>query len=214
MKKYLIGLLVFICVSFFNTEVFSYYSGGSPGIKKEVKIIKKLKKKKITRNIYHVYIDSAIGNQSSFRGLYHLLYTAKKSDTFIFRVNSLGGSLDTMTNMVDALRRTKAHTIGEINVAYSAGGIIIMHCKEIRVNKYATMMIHNVQLGIRGGMNNVKDQCEFYKKLNKQILTDTYRYFLTNKEMESVLNGKWIWLLESEIKKRLKRRNKIFKNKR
>ena len=161
--------------------------------------------KKINKpETYNIYLDDDIKEPSNYRNTLELISGARDIDTLIFKINTNGGSVQTTIALVNAIKNCKGTTIAEIQTAYSAGGIIAMACKKQVVMPYATMMIHSIQLGgVGGDINNIQVELTCLRKLNNDIITASFKKFLTKKEIEYVLNGGIIWLNEGEIKSRL-----------
>lgn len=154
---------------------------------------------------YIVYFDKEISDQSEHRALVSFLNAAKATDTIIFKINTDGGSALGMITIINAIKGSAAMTIAEIQTAYSAGGIIAMSCKRKVVMPYATMMIHSVQTGSQGSINNIKQYVECWKKLNDDIIRNSFKNFLTEKEINYINDGGILWMNEDEIRTRLKK---------
>jgi ATP-dependent protease ClpP protease subunit len=134
-----------------------------------------------------------------------LLNKVTNKDTVIFKINTNGGLVQTTLAIINAIKSCNAMTVAEIQAAYSAGGIIAMACKKQIVMPYATMMIHSIQLGASGDLNMIQEELKCFKKLNDDIITNSFKNFLTKKELEYVLKGGVIWLNDEEIRNRLKK---------
>ena len=154
---------------------------------------------------YIVYFDKEISDQSEYRTLVSFLNTAKSTDTIIFKINTGGGNALGMITIINAIKSSAAMTIAEIQTAYSAGGIIAMSCKRKIVMPYATVMIHSVQTGSQGSINNIKSYVNCWKKLNDDIIRNSFKNFLTEKEIEYINDGGILWMNEDEIRARLKK---------
>jgi ATP-dependent protease ClpP protease subunit len=154
---------------------------------------------------YRVYIDDEIGEPNTYREIFELLNKVTNKDTVIFKINTNGGLVQTTLAIINAIKSCNAMTVAEIQTAYSAGGIIAMACKKQIVMPYATMMIHSIQLGASGDLNMIQEELKCFKKLNDDIITNSFKNFLTKKELEYVLKGGVIWLNDEEIRNRLKK---------
>jgi len=154
---------------------------------------------------YIVYFDKEIVDPSEYRTLVTFLNNAKSTDTIIFKINTGGGNAIGMITVINAIRSSAAMTIAEIQTAYSAGGIIAMACKRKVVMPYATFMIHSVQTGSQGSINNIKSYVDCWKRLNDDIIRNNFRNFLTENEINYVNDGGVIWMNEEEIRARLKK---------
>jgi ATP-dependent protease ClpP protease subunit len=171
----------------------------APATPKEAEDQQKEKKGKV----YTICLFGKIVAPEQYINILEMLGNVTEKDIVIFKINSPGGRLDTMVQIINAIKDSKARTIAEVYTAYSAAGFITMACKQIVVKQHATMMIHSFQTGTSGDITQMKNEIDFFKKMNDQMLTDTFKGFLTSQELEMVKNGKEIWLYEDEIKERL-----------
>ena len=72
------------------------------------------------------------------------------------------------------------------------------------------MMIHSMQCGTGyTDANTIATRAEHNKKINERFVRNTYKDFLTEDEIESVLNSKEIYLEDFEIRERLQKREEI-----
>ena len=72
------------------------------------------------------------------------------------------------------------------------------------------MMIHSMQCGTGyTDANTIATRAEHNKKINERFVRNTYKDFLTEDEIEGVLNSKEIYLEDFEIRERLEKREQI-----
>lgn len=154
---------------------------------------------------YVVYFDREIMDPPEYRELCILLQNAKKTDTILFKINSFGGDAFSTIAIINAIRASEALTIAEIQTAYSAGGILAMACKKKIVLPYATFMVHSLQTGSQGPIGEIKMHIDCWKKLNDDLIRNTFKSFLTENEINEVNKGGVLWMNEQEIKDRLKK---------
>ena len=63
-------------------------------------------------------------------------------------------------------------------------------------------MIHNYSTGLVGKGHEIKQQQAFMEKSMVKAFSDFYLGFLTAAEIESVIEGKDLWMAEDEVKTR------------
>lgn len=158
----------------------------------------------ITINQYVVNIDGEIKSPSVYRQVFSVLQKATIRDVVIFRINSPGGEVDTAVQIVNMIQNCQAMCIAEVYSAYSAASVITLACDEIRVMKYSSMMIHNINLGLFGKVNEIASHGNFINAWGNSFIRKIYSGFLTKTEIDSVLSGTDFWFMEEDIKKRLK----------
>lgn len=122
-------------------------------------------------------------------------------------INSVGGNIDGMISMLTAIESCPANVTTYIEGAcHSAVSIIALNSPNVAVGKYAHMLIHNASGGFGGKFNEIGNEWDFNKKFLEKIFMESYKYFLTDKEIENVLKGIDIWLDSDQISERLTRR--------
>lgn len=125
-------------------------------------------------------------------------------------LNTRGGSLKTALAIISALQNTQASTIAVIEgEAASAGSLIAMHCQEVQLNPYSTLFIHSESFGSIGKRSEVKAQVEFSLDWVENIFRRSYHGFLTEDEMQQVLDGRDMYFNAEQILERLKQRQAI-----
>lgn len=152
-------------------------------------------------------IDSDI---SIYRGCIEEIKNANEGDCVEITINTDGGSLQTALAVIAAIEQSNAEVIADIEgMAASAGSLIALHCHGFKLNPYSTMFIHSESFGSSGKRNEVKTQVEFSLKWVEKIIRDTYKYFLSEQEIELVLEGRDMYFDSEEIQERLERRFKM-----
>lgn len=160
--------------------------------------------------VIYVNLDTDIEEPMYYREVFEKLESADDKTKFIFNINSYGGFLSTTIQFINSIRNAKAETVARVYTAKSAASIIALSCKKIEVMPHSVMMVHNIQWGAPyGDVNKGKWRMDYATQYAEKLFKDIYNGFLTEEEIEKVVKeGKEIWLIESEIKERLKNRGK------
>lgn len=150
-----------------------------------------------------VYITAEIVNPIEYNELCHLLRNATSKETIRLHINTPGGRLDSATMIIDAIAVSDAYVIGVLsgNVS-SAGTMIALACDELECSSYLEFMIHYFSGGTGGKGNEIKAHSNFIDKHMPMIFKKMYAGFLTNKEIEDMIEGKDIWLNGDEVLER------------
>lgn len=166
-------------------------------------------KQTIPVNLYHFYIIDEIGEASSFLDLINTLKTAEEHDTIFIYLNTPGGSLQTTVQILSAMRRCAATVVtcleGEV---CSAGTLLFLAGKQHIVNPNCTFMIHNYSQWLGGKGNEVALRVKYSEQYFKKLAMDLYNGFLSEEEIEAVIEGKDYWMESEEVIERLNVRNK------
>lgn len=167
-------------------------------------------KQTIPVNIYHFYIIDEIGDPVKYLDLINTLKTAEEHDTIFIYLNTPGGSLQTAVQILGAMRQSTATVVtcleGE---ACSAGTLIFLAGDKHIVNANCTFMIHNYSGWMGGKGNEVALRVKYLELYFKKLATDLYKGFLSDDEIEAVVQGKDLWMDSDEVVNRLNVRNSI-----
>ena len=157
-----------------------------------------------------VPIDTEFKDASYYRHVVRAITNLEEGDRVEFSISSPGGNYNGLLALLSALDRTPATSIAVINgPCHSAASMLALHCDAVAVSRYAEMMIHHCSFGSFGKNADIEAHVEHTSKVTKNIFRDTYKYFLTEKEIEDCLKGQEIWLDSDQILERLKIRQEM-----
>ena len=158
-------------------------------------------------NTYHFHIDEEIKEPRYYRTLIDTLYTATPNDTVVLSINSDGGSLDSAVAIIEALRGSPAQTVSVIvGRCCSAASLIALSCQFTEVSEFAVGMAHSCRYGAGGSSGDIKGQAEFEHRMVEKIYRSVYQDFLSESEIQSVVNNGTIWMDNEDIINRLEQR--------
>lgn len=156
---------------------------------------------------YTVTITDDVDRPSTYDDVIALLLQADEGDTVDLIINTAGGYLDSYTAIRNALGLTQAEVTGMLlGAAHSAGSAIFLSCHNFLVGEGSAMMIHQPSYGVSGTTRNIQSHTNFATKQNDRWVRSVYQDFLSEAEIESVINGTEIWLDQEEISERLEAR--------
>jgi ATP-dependent protease ClpP protease subunit len=168
---------------------------------------------KVISYIYNINIDTDIEEPDKYRKVYNVLRKATNMDLINFHINSVGGTIPTFIQMYNLMLTTQAKTVAYVYSAVSAAALLALSCDEIVVTEFSSMMFHSCSWDIAGSADEIKGQSDFFSEWTKEIITTVCKGFLTDKEIEKVLDNKELWFNSKEIRKRLENREKFLKRK-
>lgn len=168
------------------------------------------------RGMIHVLkFDSQIDEPEYYSYFCDVLLAASEDDIVEIYFSTKGGNGDSMITLMNLLRNCKAETHGYLmSSAHSAGSYLFLSCDVCHVGKYVSMLCHQVSYGAGGSHHEVKAMVDHIDKEERNLVNDTYRYFLSEVEIGQLMDGKQIWLYEDEIIKRLEKRQDAFEKER
>lgn len=169
-----------------------------------------------TVNSYFTVIgEEGIGSPEDHYEQLEILKHANEGELFVCTFSSNpGGSYSGILAWKNALEGTLAHTVAilEGDLA-SAATIIPLFFDEVHVTPYTTFMVHSANLGInRNTSANVERNAAFQARQMERFLRDSYHGFLTDAEIQRVLDGVELYMDDKEVKERLEKRMEILKN--
>lgn len=158
-----------------------------------------------------VVLNSSIQEPDYYTALINRIDDLGEGDSLILQLDNVGGNVDGCLALVDAIENTPADVTAVLSGrVYSAASIIALRCPQIQVGPYARMMIHSWSgVGGFGKYNEVVADYEFNQKFLKSFFCDTYKHFLTDQEIQQVLDGKDLYVGAEQILERLERKNKL-----
>ena len=164
----------------------------------------RLLRKEMTSTLYEYYLVDDIGEASDYIELCDVLRSASPNDEILIRINSGGGSLATANMVVNAIRESQAHVHGFIeSTCASAATLIYLACHSYSLSEDADMMIHTSSSLYGGKEHEQHSYVTFSRKKIHKMVRDRYAGFLTEKEIENVLNGQDYYFDSDEIAERL-----------
>ena len=147
-----------------------------------------------------VYIMTEIVNPIEYSELCHLLRNANSKEVIRIHINTPGGRLDSATMIIDAIIESDAYIIGVLSGSVaSAGTMIALACDELECSSYLEFMIHYFSGGTGGKGNEIKAHSNFIDKHMPMVFRKMYAGFLTDEEIEGMIEGKDIWLNGDEV---------------
>lgn len=161
---------------------------------------------------YTVNVSQVFGDAYTFDEVIHILATASPQDHITFNINSDGGNLYSLIALRNAIRSTQANVhMNLLGMAASAGGALFLEAAHSYcVHDNSCLMIHNMICGTGyDDVHKIITRAEHNKKVNERFIRETYLDFLDYSEIQSVIDGKEIYLEDFEIRERLQKREQL-----
>lgn len=152
---------------------------------------------------HYVYISTYFESPNTFSEVIALLDTAPEGDRIIFKINSGGGYLDSVTMLIDAIRNSDAEVVADISGSVaSAATMLTLACDDIYVAPHTSFMIHNYSGGVGGKGGEIKAHSSHITPMTTALYYDIYKGFLTKKEIKKVIKDKDFWMPPEEVMRR------------
>ena len=164
---------------------------------------------------YVITIDDAIEHVSQFHTAIQVMEHAKEEDTVEIRLsNCPGGIVDGGDTFIHAMRNTEAHIrVVATGGVHSMATQILLNAGEFELSNGFNALIHTGSGGAIGNTNEYYAKSKFDQEFRVRQFRDAYEGFLTEQEIDDVINGKDIWLDAEGWVERSRKANEYFANK-
>ena len=156
-------------------------------------------------NLISIHLNKGLGLPYLYNNLSQSLRSTSEEDEVSMHINGEGGGLSALHSIISAMSDCPAKITGYLDgEAQSAHSAIFLHCDDWVLNENSTMMIHAATGGSGGHIASLVSSVDFMKEQNKRFMFNTYSGFLTENEIETLINGAPdMFLFPEEILKRL-----------
>lgn len=153
---------------------------------------------------YEFYITGTIEEPSEYIAWFDLIRHADETDIIKIYINSYGGDLFTAIQFMRVLAETKATTIASVEGAcMSAATMIFLCCGQYEVTPHSVFMFHNYSGGTIGKGGEMIDQLLHERQWSQNLMKEVYKDFLTEEEIDNMLNNRDYWMSGTEVVERL-----------
>lgn len=158
-----------------------------------------------------IHIDEPIKSAKYYRSVVQELGDLSENDEVIFRIASPGGDLDGLVALIEAIRNCDADILAVITgKAHSAASMLALSCPNVAITPSANMLVHFVSFGSGGKAWDVVSHVHHTVDYSTAIFKEIYQGFLTDEEMQNIIEGKELWLQAPEIEERLIKRQEFY----
>lgn len=156
-------------------------------------------------NEYMIRLTRDITEPDHFYEEFQCLASAGEHDIIHMDIVSPGGSLDTCVMLRRAMARCQANIIGWIGpTCASAATAIALQCDGWEVDEMSAFMIHTGSFGVpRNTARNVESAAKHSKEQIESFIRLVYTGFLSEEEIDKVLDGKELYFVGEELASRL-----------
>lgn len=155
-------------------------------------------------NIYTIRMARDITAADDFSDEFEVLAEARQEDTVKILISSGGGFIDTGLLLTKAINECRAVTVGYIGATVaSAATAIALACDEWDVDEFSSFMIHTGSFGFHGKAPEVRAQTAHTLNFIDKWVRCTYDGFLTEEEIEKVIEGKDMYFEGEDLVQRL-----------
>lgn len=163
----------------------------------------------VKAGIFNLYLFQAITSTKQFIPFIEALNAASENDLVVVHLSTPGGSLDATDTFLTALAECDGRVVVRATGGvHSAGSVILLAADEYTLSENFNMLIHNGSCGAFGDFNKFAAHARANQAYMENFMRTTYCGFLTDEEIEQVIEGKDFWLGPAEFCARWEKRNK------
>ena len=169
-----------------------------------------IREPKILAQIYEFYISGDIEEPECYIDMFDTIRHTRQDDTIKIYLNSGGGSLFTAIQFLRVLSETNATVIVSIEgAAMSAATLLFLAADSVEITPHSSIMLHDYSGGMWGKGGDLHRQAIHERKWTEKLFREVYEDFLTSEELDSMLDGKELWLDSDDVMVRLEKRAQL-----
>ena len=163
---------------------------------------------------HEFYLTGRIEEADQYIAVFDMIRHASEEDIIKIYVNSPGGDLFTALQFGRAMGDSDATIIVSVEgQCCSAATIIALAADMVELSNHCVWMCHNYSSGMIGKGHELHSQAEFERDWSIKLTKDIYDGFLSESEIQRMLNGADLWMGADDVMKRLEQRHNKMKRK-
>lgn len=154
--------------------------------------------------IHEFDLMDEIGAPEDYLELFDALRSASKEDVINIHINTPGGDLSTVAQIIHNIYTTEAKvvTIAEGQV-FSGGSLVFFAGHELVVGQFSEFLAHSPHGYERGKVNDRVDAGKHLSDYTKGFYEEIYTPFYSKAEIRAILRGKEHYETSEQMQKRL-----------
>lgn len=160
--------------------------------------------------VHTIYLTDDIESPDQYTDEFELLANSDSNDMIVIVLNSMGGDLDTALQFVNYIKQCNSKVVAKVSGGNcSASTMIMLACDDWEVDEFSYTMIHTPSGGFVGRFPDSHVQSDFFRDFIKDFYEKMYMGFLSEDEVERLVDGKDYWFNSEDTKERLEGRREI-----
>lgn len=137
--------------------------------------------------------------------------SAGENDTVIVNLSTGGGCVDATDTFIDGMKDCRGRVIVKASGGvHSAGTLILLSAPEFSLSAGFNSLFHNGSVGAGGKLSDYRASSAFTSSFMERLFVETYTGFLTEDELERMIQGKDFWMDAEEFLRRHKQQQEYF----
>jgi ATP-dependent Clp protease, protease subunit len=165
-------------------------------------------------NIHEFYLSGEIESSENYIQWFDTIRHAGEMDVIKIYINSPGGDVFTAIQFMRTLQETDANVVMSVEgLCASAATMILLAGNSFEISDHCMFMIHTYSGGFIGKGHELHSQAQHERQWSINLIKSVYEGFLTENEMQRVIDGSDLWMNGEEVTNRLKQKQKYFEKK-
>jgi len=159
---------------------------------------------KNTSNSYEFYLSGELLEPEHYTAWFDIIRNARTYDSIKLYINSCGGDLYTAIQFLRVMGESAGHITTSVEGAcMSAATMVFLSGHSYEITPHSLFMFHNYSAGVFGKGGEMYDQLQFERVWSESFLSQVYKDFLTNEEIQAMLHNKDIWMTSEQVIQRI-----------
>ena len=159
--------------------------------------------------MFDFYLTGDIKEAREYQDWNQILRTASETDAVVIHINSPGGDLFTIIQMMRSMAESPATVVASVEgMCMSAATLLFLSADVCEISEHSHFMFHTYSSGNWGKGSEQLANVQADDKWARHLFNTVYKDFLSVKEIKEIVDGKDLWMNPAEVKKRLEARNK------
>lgn len=155
-------------------------------------------------SLLQFYLNGPIIGSEYYTDMIQAIRMCAPNDKVFIYINSEGGEVDTGLQIINSINECNCEVITVLDSkAYSIAAVIFLAGHTRIVHAQGSLMIHNYSAGLYGKGHELSQQLIGYNLYILNLFKEHLYPFMTNEEIENVVNGRDYWLSSSDVQERL-----------
>lgn len=156
--------------------------------------------------LYSFYLYQ-VGDPEMYTDWFETIRQSGEGDIIKIHINSPGGLMSTAIQMMRVMAESPATIVASVEgECMSAATLIMMNADMVEISDHSMFMFHNYSGGAFGKGGEMYDKIIHERGWIDQILRSCYDSFLTEDEIDRMMDGKDFWMSGDEVTERLQLR--------
>lgn len=169
-------------------------------------------KPKVLAQLHEFYISGEITSPDTYVEVFDTIRHARDNDTVKIYINSFGGDLFSAIQFMRVMSDSEAYVVCSVEGAcMSAATMIFLAADAVEITPHSSFMVHNYSSGAFGKGGELYHQIQHERRWSENLLKEVYKDFLTDSEIEHVLENKDLWMDVDEVVLRMEERERLRK---